>query len=218
MTNEKFDYLIVPCPGDPTFHEDKIIFSDLEDDKINPGTKLYLGAEDRMRAAVINAQKAKTVVLIGGSESKVTSMYIYFMKEMECLKNQNRPELICLVSRPDSTGNLSAFKKYLNEKSPDNVAIISNEYHLPRLKLVWKTLFPEKELIELEAEKTLEDKGIRPKNKLYETALRLRNDREKEGQDKWKNTCYPNQDKIEVWNKEFWKCEELDLKFVVKEH
>src|SRR5450759_575119 len=137
---KEFRYLIVPSPGNPSFREDEIIFY-LDKDNVP-----YLGAEDRLKAAVLKAKKAEKVVLIGGSQSGVMSMFIYFKKRMCEFSHNDKPELICLVSKPDSAGNLSAFKKYFeqqkNGKNKDNIniAIISNEYHLTRLGLIWTSL------------------------------------------------------------------------------
>ena len=206
----KFDYLIVPCPGDPSFKEDKVEFFDIED-------KLYLGAEDRMKAATMIARDAEKVILVGGSQSKVVAMFIYFKKEMKKFGFEDNDQLICLVSKPGSTGNLSAFKKYYNRggNKEDTVAIISNYYHLPRLKLIWKSLFPEKIILEenyISAEEIL---GEGTKDQLHEKELRHRRVTEEAGRRDWRNNSYDNQDKIETWDNEFWKCEELMLDFKI---
>ncbi|MDD2758389.1 MAG: hypothetical protein PHD72_03410 [Patescibacteria group bacterium] len=223
ISNKKYNYLIVPCAGDPRFEGDKIIFSDLENDKIEPNTKLYLGAEDRMKAAILMAKDAERVVLVGGSQSKVTAMYIYFKKEMDRPQNSDisNLELICLVSKPDSTGNLSAFKKYLtnNKQSSKrfNIAIISNGYHLPRLKLMWESLFEMKHsMTRLSAEKELKT-GLT--KDMYVQELKRRKIREAAGCRDWEKGRYDNQEKIVKWdekNSDFWTCEELSLDFEVK--
>jgi len=211
-STEKIEYLIVPCPGNPTFYEDEVRFSDLDGD-------LYLGAEDRMKAAIVVAETATNIVLVGGSQSKVVAMFIYFTKEIKRL-GLKKPLLICLVSNRDSTGNLSAFKRYLKENKIDlgssaRVAIISNRYHLPRLKLVWDSLFPNTTLQDISAEKILK-KGT--KEVLYDKELKRREIIEEAGHRDWKNKCYRNQDKIEKWDEKFWKCEELTLNFETKEY
>lgn len=212
-TSKKINYLIVPCPGSPTFDGDEVKLQDLENDKVEKGFKLYLGAEDRMKAAVIKAQDAEKIILVGGSQSKVTAMFIYFNQKMyECSYKYKAENLICLVSRPDSTGNFAAIKKYFKQEGINNpsIAIISNNYHLKRLELIWKSLFPDLKLKKYCAEMVLDNITTQD---MYKKELERREIREKIGCEGWKNRCYKNQDKIIKWKSEFWTCEKIILDF-----
>lgn len=213
MTKE-FQYIILPCPGDPHFHDKEISLSDLDNG-------LYLGAEDRMRAAVLKAKSAEKVVLIGGSQSKVVSMFLYFKQKM-CEFNHDKTELICLVSKPDSTGNLSAFRKYFEQKNNGknirdfNIAIISNQYHLERLTLIWNSIFETSDNPNLKLISTSKILNDTKTENRYVTELKLRKEKEKAGCMDWKNKCYKNQCEIIKWNPTFWTCEELILNFETK--
>jgi len=192
--------LIVPCPGNPNFQDDKIKFDNLDGE-------LYLGSEDRMKAAIMKANEFQEVILVGGSESKVTAMYIYFKKKI------NHEKLICLVSEPDSTGNLAAVKLYLKETIfNSNITIISNKYHLPRLKLIWQSLYNSNVNLEcIDAETILKKEN--EVESLYKKELEKREIKENEGCKDWENKLYHNQEKINPWEPEFWKCEKLILDF-----
>ncbi|MDD4412901.1 MAG: hypothetical protein PHR00_04645 [Patescibacteria group bacterium] len=216
IPNKKYHYLIVPCPGNPMFVGDKVEFSNLESDKHNSELKLFLGAEDRMRAAIIKSRDAEKIVLVGGSESKVLAMYIYFKQQIK--KEENKKEIICLVSTPDSTGNFSAFRKYLKKNQIDVVctklAIISNEYHLPRLKLIWDSLFDKNFIVDWFSEVEILKIGLA--KDIYEKELANRINKEEAGRRDWVNQQYNGQEDITTWNPDAWKCKELDLKFEEK--
>ena len=194
--HREIDYLIVLCPGNPTLYDGDATFSDIDGD-------MYLGGKDRMRALISMAHRAMKIVLVGGSEDRVRTMRTYVEKELS--KIEINPKLICLVSNSGSTENLCAFKKHVGRKELGEVVIVSNEYHLRRIDLVWRSIFPSKRAVLISAEKVLE-KEI---PSIYTVHIKNREASEFSGCRDWENGRYRNQDKAHDWDEEFWKCVEI---------
>ncbi len=218
MSEKQYDYLIVPCPGNPSFDECEVTLSDLVKSKNKSDPDLYLGAKDRMRAAILVAENTNKVILVGGSESKVTAMYLYFTKEMNKRMEKNTmPKLICLISKPDSTGNLAAVKIFLEKEGiiSGKFAIISNDYHLPRLKLISNALFSASFNLEMISAETILKKGTL--DKMYQKELMCRKTCEEAGCRDWENGQYNNQEKIIPWTPNFWTCKKLTLDYQISD-
>ena len=119
----------------------------------------YLGGQTRMDAAVMVCQKNKKakIILVGGynkdngeennfyKESKKTMD----MKEYLISKGIDEKQIFIVNSLPCTKHNLIAiFNKYRNDlirSKSSSIAIITNEYHLPRTLRLWKILTGRKE-------------------------------------------------------------------------
>lgn len=199
----KYDVVIVLCPSEPVVSVDgKYSYTDVDKDKQN-GDTIYLGGDVRMKAAVKLSQSAGVIILVGGSKAKVDGMMLYLKQE---LGEEPMPAMIRLESDPDTLGNFRAIKGQGIDFEGKSVAVLTNDYHLPRAMAVAQYVYPGSKFTPVAAESLLsseEASATRP-------GYTLRKDREEAGlkmwvekryrdqqrpQEEWKSICY-DQDQL----------------------
>lgn len=139
--------VFVLCPGNPRIEDGKIILQ--ESDEYG-----YLGSSIRLDAAVqLCYNKDIThLFLLGGSESKVKAMQFYILQQLK--SNADLPEIVLLISEPNTSGNLKAINKVLQESkcSHDKIGILSNFYHQPRIMTLASEIIKNVRVIPIVAE------------------------------------------------------------------
>ncbi|MCK4524820.1 MAG: YdcF family protein [Candidatus Andersenbacteria bacterium] len=202
----KYDILIVLCPGNPT---EKCQFPEIEHDAIYD-SRVYIGGEVRMQAAVKASKEAEWIILVGGSQKKVTCMKEYILMRLENIeKKRLKKRIIRIESSPDTNGNMHAVKMALSKlnRYTERLWFLTNSYHIARTKLFAGEIFNfkfDKDRF-LEAEK-LDKKSLNCCCLTLEK--NLREELEKQGCLNWGDRIYRDQHK----NTEKFNCVIHDLK------
>lgn len=129
----KFDIVVVLCAGNfitPKDYSDYITIND---------ANVYLGAINRLNAAVKMEHNTVFYIVVGGSKEKVLAMKQYL------INYSVKKPIKCLVSGPSTYGNMFALNKYIEEniKSATNIGILSNSYHFTRIySFIYKLMSP----------------------------------------------------------------------------
>lgn len=207
----KFRIIIVLCPSESRTLDNKYAYYDLEKDKQEKNTQIYLGGDVRMQAAVQIASQTEFLIVVGGSKPKVDDMKNFLVQEFEKIKISNIPDIIRIESDPDTLGNLWAIKKS-GIKLNDGVGILTNFYHLPRSIRISNEVFPRIAFIPLAAESLLNMK--QSTFPLFKKEFILRISREINGLSDIENGTYKNlRDKTD---KKDWEYKCYDLEFLKK--
>lgn len=185
---KRYDVLILLCPSDPKIIDGNYTYFDLDKDK-EEDKEIYLGGKVRMEAAAKLAKNTATIIVVGGSKSKVDGMRNYLKQE---LKNKKLPVIIRIESDPDTLGNLRAIKNQKINFEGKSVAILTNQYHLPRTLKFAQSIFPENSFIPIPAELVIFGTDL-----VYKDAFLLREQRETKGLKDWEDGIYRNQNKQE---------------------
>ncbi len=192
---EKFDLVIVLCPGLPrVISIREIMWPTLDPDKQVDGKMLYAGGPIRMQAAVDIQENVSKYVVVGGSKEKVDAMKTF-------LEQQNVPSrnIIRIESEADSNGNLHAVRRIL-EKYEElqklekrNVGILTNAYHMPRVKMMANDIFKGDGINFqwLEAESIIT--RYKPDFYIYPEEFQARQYHEECGIRDWRNGTYKDQ-------------------------
>ena len=202
----KYDILIVLCPGNPT---EKCQFPEIEHDVIHD-SRVYIGGEVRMQAAVKASKETEWIILVGGSQEKVTCMKEYILMRLENIeKKRLEKRIIRIESSPDTNGNMHAVKMALSKlnRYKERLWFLTNSYHIIRTRLFADEIFDFKfnKGQFLKAEK-LDEKSL---NRCCLTSeKKLRKKLEKQGCLNWRNRIYRDQHK----NSEKFNCVIHDFK------
>ena len=186
----QYDILIVLCPGNPLKN---CRFSEIEYNAIYDA-KTYAGGEVRMRAAVKASENADWIIVVGGSERKVSCMKDYILKRVNAVENKRlKQHIIRVESNPDTNGNIHAIKKALDgiRNWEKRIVFLTSSFHMPRVKLFTKDILKTslRQAQFLEAENIV--KGPALANLSKEKSLREK--LEKQGLQDWQNGNYVNQ-------------------------
>ncbi len=190
----KYDILIVLCPGEPT---DSCQFLEIEYNKIYD-SKVYIGGEVRMKSAVKLSKNTNWIILVGGSEKKVSCMKKYILERVDFIeKKRLKNRIIRIESDPDTNGNMHAIRKALGEskKYKDKLWFLTNSYHVKRTKLFAKEILD----FDFDENRFLEAEDLVNENKenLHYSCLTskksLRKKLEERGCLDWRDRIYRNQ-------------------------
>mgnify|MGYP000400671087 CR=1 FL=1 len=112
----KVDILIVLCAGNFINGGNYDNYMNFKEEKV------YIGAENRMKAAAKLDKFTDKYLVVGGSKEKVTAMKEY-LEENKCKTPIQR-----LISGPSTCGNIFAINEYIekNIKKKINVGILRN--------------------------------------------------------------------------------------------
>ncbi len=187
-----FDFVIVPCPNiglGPAFEEyDK--------------DGIYIGGQTRMQAVVdlYNATDVivRKIIVVGGGleQANPTNKWQKTKNMRDFLVQQGIPkaDILCVVSEPDTRGNLRAVwltcRQLLNGKT---VGILSNQYHLQRaLRIATDTQFDwSVHFFPLPAEELINTQVMQPSSQDLAVLERIK--RERQGLKDWRNGTYTKQ-------------------------
>ena len=191
---KKYDIIIVLCPGEPeVLVNGKIQFQNIGDDKDSPlGESLYSGGEVRMKAAVVLENRAKKIIVVGGSAKKVDLMKIYLIQN-----GVNANKIIRIESDSDTNGNLNAVRKILErynkvDKLKDKIAILTNKYHLRRTRVMGSDIL---EPVGISPEYMSAEDYVLDELGSFKRERVARNYQEQLGVEDWNNGIYKDQRK-----------------------
>ena len=184
---KKYDFIIVLCAS--RINNGK--FDDLEEKN-----GMYLGGDDRMKAALdLNDQTNKFIVVGGGMEKEINERWLKTDDMYEYLLNNSvdSSKIIRVASEPDTTGNMSAIYKCLREVvNNKRVGILTNYYHIPRALRFAEDIFVEENVrfIPIIAESSVNTFPFK-----YWPQLIVRTQNEVKGLTDWNKGIYNHQDK-----------------------
>lgn len=128
------DILIIPSP---VLAEDGAIFPD-----IDPANGLYVGGRARLEAAVeLSSRYAPgLIVVVGGIHPKHGARMTAAMRQF-IVKRNRRANVLPVDSLPCTRHNVIALFNQLGQQLADKrLAVLTNEYHLPRFLAFWSKL------------------------------------------------------------------------------
>jgi hypothetical protein len=137
---ESLDVLIVPSP----------ILSDDETDfpEIDPATGLYIGGRVRLEAAAEFSlrHQPRWILVVGGIHPQHSTRLTAAMRQF-ILKKNARANVRPVNSLPCTRHNVIAlFNQLGRELEHKRLAVLTNEYHLPRFRAFWSQLRDEYKL------------------------------------------------------------------------
>ena len=128
------DVLIVPSPA---IQHEALIFPDVE-----PHSGLYVGGKVRLTAAAEFSIRyaPRLIIVVGGMARDDRFRMVTAMKEF-ILERNPRANVKPVNSLPCTRHNIVALFNQLGAELQDKkIAVLSNEYHLPRLLAFWSDL------------------------------------------------------------------------------
>ena len=128
------DVLIVPSPA---IQHEALIFPDVE-----PDSGLYVGGKVRLTAAAEFSIRyaPRLIIVVGGMARDDRFRMVTAMKEF-ILERNPRANVKPVSSLPCTRHNIVALFNQLGAELQDRkIAVLSNEYHLPRLLAFWSDL------------------------------------------------------------------------------
>jgi uncharacterized SAM-binding protein YcdF (DUF218 family) len=217
-TLEKFDLVVLLCADALNEREGF--------DEISPvnGAFVYLGGQVRMDAAVDFAPNVSTYIVIGGKHKggkykKIEDMKNFLEKRFnEINLISERPKIVRLYSKADTTGNLWGLKRALRDAGKlewirdKKIGIFTNFYHIPRAMRFAKDIFSDvrASFVPISAEAVLDRTEATYSH--YPRAFLRRIVNEQNGLRAWERGEYQDKEgnRVQEWREDLWDFECLD--------